>query len=550
MNKKIFRSTCLVAFFVFLLSLVMIFGILFDHFESMLTKELKSEAEYIAKAVDQAGEDYLSAINSYDARITLISPDGTVLFDSVADPSSMGNHLGREEVQKALKYGAGESSRISNTFTEKTYYYAVKTANGDILRLSNTQFSIFQLLLSLLQPMAFVCAAALIIAAVLSSKVSKSIVAPINSIDLENPENSEVYDELSPLLTKIANQKKAIDRQIKEAMKNQERFRIISENMSEGFAVTDSEGHLLTYNKVLLNILGMEEKDTSNILKYNRSNEFIKCMEEVLDGRHSECTINVGQSIYSVMANPVFDGTSVIGSVIVLFDITSKIEGEKMRREFTANVSHELKTPLTSISGFAEIIKNGGLPREVVEDFSVSIYEEAQRLITLVNDIIKLSKLDEESSLYSFEQVDLHDVANRVVSRLKNDAEGRNLTVSVIGGSATVPAVLQITEEMIYNLVDNAIKYNKEGGNIDILINDSQSSASIIVRDTGIGIPLSHQSRVFERFYRVDKSHSKEIGGTGLGLSIVKHGAMYMGASVKLESEEGKGTSVCITFKK
>ena len=550
MNKKIFRSTCLVAFFVFLLSLVMIFGILFGHFESMLTKELKSEAEYIAKAVDQAGEDYLSAINSYDARITLISPDGTVLFDSVADPSSMGNHLGREEVQKALKYGAGESSRISNTFTEKTYYYAVKTANGDILRLSNTQFSIFQLLLSLLQPMAFVCAAALIIAAVLSSKVSKSIVAPINSIDLENPENSEVYDELSPLLTKIANQKKAIDRQIKEAMKNQERFRIISENMSEGFAVTDSEGHLLTYNKVLLNILGMEEKDTSNILKYNRSNEFIKCMEEVLDGRHSECTINVGQSIYSVMANPVFDGTSVIGSVIVLFDITSKIEGEKMRREFTANVSHELKTPLTSISGFAEIIKNGGLPREVVEDFSVSIYEEAQRLITLVNDIIKLSKLDEESSLYSFEQVDLRDVANRVVSRLKNDAEGRNLTVSVIGGSATVPAVLQITEEMIYNLVDNAIKYNKEGGNIDILINDSQSSASIIVRDTGIGIPLSHQSRVFERFYRVDKSHSKEIGGTGLGLSIVKHGAMYMGASVKLESEEGKGTSVCITFKK
>ena len=550
MNKKIFRSTCLVAFFVFLLSLVMIFGILFGHFESMLTKELKSEAEYIAKAVDQAGEDYLLAINSYDARITLISPDGTVLFDSVADPSSMGNHLGREEVQKALKYGAGESSRISNTFTEKTYYYAVKTANGDILRLSNTQFSIFQLLLSLLQPMAFVCAAALIIAAVLSSKVSKSIVAPINSIDLENPENSEVYDELSPLLTKIANQKKAIDRQIKEAMKNQERFRIISENMSEGFAVTDSEGHLLTYNKVLLNILGMEEKDTSNILKYNRSNEFIKCMEEVLDGRHSECTINVGQSIYSVMANPVFDGTSVIGSVIVLFDITSKIEGEKMRREFTANVSHELKTPLTSISGFAEIIKNGGLPREVVEDFSVSIYEEAQRLITLVNDIIKLSKLDEESSLYSFEQVDLHDVANRVVSRLKNDAEGRNLTVSVIGGSATVPAVLQITEEMIYNLVDNAIKYNKEGGNIDILINDSQSSASIIVRDTGIGIPLSHQSRVFERFYRVDKSHSKEIGGTGLGLSIVKHGAMYMGASVKLESEEGKGTSVCITFKK
>ena len=550
MNKKIFRSTCLVAFFVFLLSLVMIFGILFDHFESMLTKELKSEAEYIAKAVDQAGEDYLSAINSYDARITLISPDGTVLFDSVADPSSMGNHLGREEVQKALKYGAGESSRISNTFTEKTYYYAVKTANGDILRLSNTQFSIFQLLLSLLQPMAFVCAAALIIAAVLSSKVSKSIVAPINSIDLENPENSEVYDELSPLLTKIANQKKAIDRQIKEAMKNQERFRIISENMSEGFAVTDRDGHLLTYNKVLLNILGMEEKDTSNILKYNRSNEFIKCMEEVLDGRHSECTINVGQSIYSVMANPVFDGTSVIGSVIVLFDITSKIEGEKMRREFTANVSHELKTPLTSISGFAEIIKNGGLPREVVEDFSVSIYEEAQRLITLVNDIIKLSKLDEESSLYSFEQVDLHDVANRVVSRLKNDAEGRNLTVSVIGGSATVPAVLQITEEMIYNLVDNAIKYNKEGGNIDILINDSQSSASIIVRDTGIGIPLSHQSRVFERFYRVDKSHSKEIGGTGLGLSIVKHGAMYMGASVKLESEEGKGTSVCITFKK
>ncbi len=550
MNKKIFRSTCLVAFFVFLLSLVMIFGILFGHFESMLTKELKSEAEYIAKAVDQAGEDYLSAINSYDARITLISPDGTVLFDSVADPSSMGNHLGREEVQKALKYGAGESSRISNTFTEKTYYYAVKTANGDILRLSNTQFSIFQLLLSLLQPMAFVCAAALIIAAVLSSKVSKSIVAPINSIDLENPENSEVYDELSPLLTKIANQKKAIDRQIKEAMKNQERFRIISENMSEGFAVTDRDGHLLTYNKVLLNILGMEEKDTSNILKYNRSNEFIKCMEEVLDGRHSECTINVGQSIYSVMANPVFEGDTVIGSVIVLFDITSKIEGEKMRREFTANVSHELKTPLTSISGFAEIIKNGGLPREVVEDFSVSIYEEAQRLITLVNDIIKLSKLDEESSLYSFEQVDLHDVANRVVSRLKNDAEGRNLTVSVIGGSATVPAVLQITEEMIYNLVDNAIKYNKEGGNIDILINDSQSSASIIVRDTGIGIPLSHQSRVFERFYRVDKSHSKEIGGTGLGLSIVKHGAMYMGASVKLESEEGKGTSVCITFKK
>ena len=443
MNKKIFRFTCFTTLFALVASAVFIIGILFDTFENQILTEVESEAGYIAQAVENEGVSFLKSLGDTDRRITLIDHDGTVVFDNRADTLSLDNHSQRDEIKQAMETGKGMSVRYSKTLTEKTLYYAIKLSNGSILRVSTNQYTVFTIVMGLLQPILFILSAVLIITAVLSSRVSKSIVKPINELDLENPENNETYEELTPLLKKISDQKHTISKQITELSKRDE-----------------------------------------------------------------------------------------------------------MRREFTANVSHELKTPLTSISGFAELMKNGDIPQETAADFSKSIYDETQRLISLVNDIIELSELDEKNIPLEREAVDLYELSAEILERLKSESAKKNISLNLIGSGAEIYGVRKIIDEMIYNLCDNAIKYNKENGTVDVIVNDTDKTAYLTVRDTGIGIGAEHRARVFERFYRVDKSRSKQVGGTGLGLAIVKHGAIYHGAEITLKSTEGKGTSVTVAFGK
>lgn len=548
MHKKIFRSSVLITLFILITSVALIMGILYDYFESQLINELKREAGYISIAIENEGLGYLNGINDKNERITLIAPDGTVIADTVADAESLENHGSREEVKLAIQNGSGTSLRYSNTLTERIVYYAVKMEDGNILRISTRYHTVIIVLLGLIQPIAFVVLIALLISLWLCHRVSVKLIEPINALDLEHPENNEIYDELTPLLKKIANQRKTIDKQLKDAIKMQEEFKLITENMNEGFLVIDKEMRILTYNSSAMKFLDISEIGSENILSVNRSKEFRKMLERVLSGERYESETEAEESCCRFIANPVFAEDQVIGAVIVILDVTESVNREKLRREFTSNVSHELKTPLTSISGFAEIMKNGDTPDEMVVDFSSAIYDEAQRLISLVADIMQISELDEKSVVYEKETVDLYVLSLEIAERLHSEADKKNVKINVIGDTAEVIGVRKILDEMIYNLCDNAVKYNKNNGVVDIIVNSSDGKVKLIVRDTGIGIPLSQQDRVFERFYRVDKARSKAIGGTGLGLAIVKHGAMYHNAEIRLESKENEGTSVSISF--
>lgn len=549
MNKKIFRSSVAVALVVLLSSIVLIIGILFQYFENQLQSELESEASYIAYAVEKQGLDYIRNFSNSDKRITLISPDGDVIADTSANESELGNHADRQEVIDALKNGKGTSIRYSNTLAEKTVYYAMKMDDGNILRVSTTQYTVAAIIMSLIQPILIVFVVAVVLSFVLSQKISKSIIKPINELDLDNPSNNEPYDELAPLLQKISKQKKTIEKQVKLAEKKQEEFRLITENMKEGFIVVDKQMNLLTYNRSALKLLGISKERPDDILSTG-NDHLTFAISKALDGEREKSDLTLGNNNYRLIANPVFEKDMVIGAVILIIDVTESVKREQLRQEFTSNVSHELKTPLTSISGFAEIMKNGGTPDAVVTDFSTSIYDEAQRLISLVNDIIKISELDEKNVQTASEEVDLFELSVDIINRLKPVADKRNISFNLIGESTIVSGTAKILDEMIYNLCDNAIKYNVDNGTVDVILSESNHHIKLTVRDTGIGIPQAEQERVFERFYRVDKSHSKAIGGTGLGLSIVKHAAIYHNAEIKLKSELGKGTSVTVMFNK
>lgn len=548
MNKKIFRSSLLTALLVLAVSLFFVFGILYQYFEGQLIGELKGKAVYIMHAVEAEGADYLKRIGDIGERVTLIAPDGTVIADTSANIDEMENHLERSEVKEAAENGSGTSVRYSDTLTEKIIYYAVKMSDGSILRVSVKHYTVVTILLGLVQPILAILLIATVLCFVLSSRVSKSIVKPINSLDLDDPENNDAYEELSPLLKKISRQKKVIDEQMRTAKQMQEEFRIITENMSEGFLVIDSERNVLTYNSAALRLLGISQPPSGNVLAINRAGPFRSAVEQALSGERSENEMTFEESSYSLIANPVFAEDKVIGAVIIILDITERIQREQLRREFTANVSHELKTPLTSISGFAEMMMSG-VPDDIAADFSKSIYNEAQRLIVLVGDIIKLSELDESSERFERERVNLRELSDNAVNRLKFAAENKNVTVTVVG-SAQIIGVRKILDEMIFNLCDNAIKYNKNGGSVDVVISSDAENhtVTLTVRDTGIGIPAYAQSRVFERFYRVDKGRSKSAGGTGLGLAIVKHGAICHNADIRLKSEENKGTEISVVF--
>ncbi len=550
MVNKIFRSNFFTSMLILLMSFCLTFGVLFSYFEAQMFTELESEANYISHALKNEGISYIDNFDNAGKRITLVSADGTVLADTSADIKNLENHADRKEIKDATQNGSGTSSRYSNTLMQKNLYYAKKLDDGTILRVSTTQNSVIIILLGLLQPLIVIIVLALIISIFLSYRLSKAIIRPINEINLDNPASNKTYEELTPLLKKMSAQKETIDKQIKVAEQKQEEFRLITENMSEGLLVIDKDSNVLSYNQTAVRLLEITDVKSGSVLVFNRSKGFRNVVEKALLGERAENDITHDGNTYNLIANPVYENKKIIGAVIVIIDITESVKREQLRQEFTSNVSHELKTPLTSISGFAEMMKSGGTPDETVKDFSTSIYDEAQRLINLVSDIMKISELDEGVIPATQENVDIYELSKDIVKRLTPIADKRNITFNIIGDTANVYGARKILDEMIYNLCDNAIKYNKESGTVDVIVNQANAKTSVTVRDTGIGIPQNEQSRVFERFYRVDKSHSKLVGGTGLGLAIVKHGAAYHDAEVSLESTEGEGTSVTITFAK
>ncbi len=553
MTKRIFQSIFIVALAVLVASLVFIMGMLYEYFFDQYKTQLKNEAIYVAQGIEMEGLTYLQELQEHGTgnRITWIDENGTVLYDTWADVATMENHLDREEVKEAIADGTGESHRYSDTLAQTTVYYAVKLTDNTILRVSTNQSSVWVLLIGVLQPVSIVLILALVLSGVLAGRVAKQVVKPLNNIDLEHPEEVETYEELTPMLRRIAKQNQQIRTQMAELERRQQEFTTITENMSEGLLVVDHHTEVLSYNASAKRLLGIDKvEEGQSVLTLNRSANFRKTLDLALAGQHNEQTMSLDGRLYQLIANPVYDEAAVIGAVILILDVTEREEREQLRREFTANVSHELKTPLTSISGFAEIIQNGIAKPEDVGRFAGNIYEESQRLITLLGDIIRLSQLDENTAPVEQEEVELLGVVDAVMERLQPLAEKRNIHFSLRGERATIKGVSHILDEMIFNLCDNAIKYNREGGSIDLRLEQTEQQVIFSVKDTGIGIPAGEQARVFERFYRVDKSHSKEIGGTGLGLSIVKHGAMYHNATVSLQSELGVGTTVTIIFPK
>ena len=543
MTKRIFRSIMLVSALVLVIGLGFIMGILYHYFGSQIEKELKSETAYLAISVENMGLSALDKLPAESARVTLIDEDGTVLFDNKADAAGMENHADRQEVIAAKLKGTGKATRQSDTLAEKTIYYAKQLTNGQILRVSSTQYTVAALIGELVQPMLYVLLMMVVLSALFAARISKKIVSPINDLDLEEPERTEAYDEISPLLTKINKQQRTIRKQLADARRQQQEFSIITENMSEGLLVIDSQTDLLSYNSSALRLLDAAETQAhTSVLSLNRSEPFPQAVDAVLSGRHTSSNLQIGDSFCQVIANPVLRDKEVTGAVLLLVDITEKIQRENLRREFTANVSHELKTPLTSISGFAEIIQDGFVKPEDIKKFAGKIFVEAQRLIALVGDVIKISQLDEGCLPYQKEETDLYVLAKDTLERLRDPAKRRQVSLFLEGEHAVLATTQPILEEVLYNLCDNAIKYNHPNGKVTVTVLNGKNTVSISVADTGIGIPSADQARVFERFYRVDKSHSKEIGGTGLGLSIVKHGAAYLGAKVELDSQLDKGS--------
>ena len=551
MTKKIFKSIMFVCALVLAVGLVAVMGILYSNFDGQMRKELSKEAAYLTYGVEQQGVDYLKNIKDKSARITYIDQDGIVLFDNEADVSEMKNHSDRTEFQKAEKYGAGESSRYSDTLSEKTIYYALRLKDGTVLRVSGTQDSVLALVENLIFPLCGLLCLMLILSGIMASAISKRIVKPINELDLESPKENQIYEELSPLLSKIHRQNREIQNQLELAKQQQEEFSLITENMQEGLIVIDKYTMILSANSSAWNLFHMDRVcQGESVYCLDREEEFRHAIEQVLSGEHTELVLKLNGSDIQLIANPVIRDKKTEGAVVLLVNVTEKLERESLRREFSANVSHELKTPLTSISGFAEIMQGGLVKNEDIPKFAGRIYKESQRLLQLVEDVIQISQLDEEKTSYVWEPVDVYQVCKNAFESLKEKAKRLNVHLYICGERMKMEAVRTLLEEAIYNVCDNAIKYNRNDGSVSVFLTQTAQDIQIVVKDTGVGIPKEDQDRVFERFYRVDKSHSKEIGGTGLGLSIVKHAVGALKGSVILRSEEGNGTEITLRFPK
>lgn len=556
MTQRIFRSIFLVALAVMLSVSALIMGMMYRYTSMETRKELSREAEYIALGIQNEGTayfDYLDKVHLTDSRVTWIAPDGDVLFDSVMEEGEMENHADREEVREAFRDGHGEGERFSSTLSEKTWYCAVRLEDGSVVRLSIETASILTVFFTMTYPLVLILVAIGCVSLFLAFQTAKLITNPINEIDLEHPENAVVYDELSPLLRKIAVQNREIHRQMAELKRRKEEFDTITANMQEGLLVLDAEGAVLSSNEGVLRLLGLSHvEEGQNVFQLNRSETFRRGVEAALKGEHREEKLELGGRVYELFANPVFRDGENAGVILVLFDATEKEGREKLRREFTANVSHELKTPLTSISGFAEIMKSGMVRPEDMGNFAGKIYDEAQRLIALIQDIIKLSKLDEKESFLEKEWVELDTLVLEVRERLQPAAEKKQVRLLANAAPLQVFGVKPVLMEMVYNLCDNAIRYNRPDGEVRMTLKEEDGTAVLEVADTGIGIAKEEQERIFERFYRVDASRSAENGGTGLGLSIVKHGAALHNGKVSLKSILGEGTTmtICIPMMK
>ena len=551
MSKKIFKYIMLVSSLITVLGLAFVVGILYHYFQGQLMDELKKEAVYISRGVESAGTDYLQQLNDEDSRITYVDESGKVIYDNEANVESMDNHGHRKEIREAEINGEGADERMSSTLSEKTMYYAVRLENGNVLRVSSNQASVWMLLLQLLPPFVAVLILMLLLSGVFASRLSGKVVEPLNGLDLEHPEENDAYDEVQPLLSKIGRQSRQIRLQLEAARRQQKEFSIITENMQEGLLVIDRYTMVLSVNSSVGRLLKVKEVKTGeSVYLLNRSEEFRDVVGQVLEGKHENKILRLDGSDIQVIANPVTRENKTEGAVILLVDVTEKVEREQLRREFSANVSHELKTPLTSISGFAEIMQDGFVKDEDVKVFAGRIYKEAQRLIRLVGDVIRISRLDEGGVPYQWEELDLYSMVHDIFSTLHEAARKQEVHMYMEGGSTMLDTVPTIMEEVLYNVCDNAIKYNHRGGEVFVQLKDEGDVVRINVRDTGIGIPKEDQERIFERFYRVEKSHSKEIGGTGLGLSIVKHGVKTLNGRLWLKSEPGQGTEIIMEFPK
>lgn len=551
LSKKIFKYIMLVSFMVTVLGLAFVIGILSHSFQHQLMNELKKEAVYISRGVEAAGTDYLEQLNNIDSRVTYVDESGKVLYDNEADVESMGNHGHRKEIREAELNGEGEDERMSSTLSEKTIYYAIRLDNGNVLRVSGTQDSALALVWQLVPSLLGVLFLILVLSAVFASRLSGRVVEPLNNLDLEHPEEINVYEEVEPLISKIYRQNRQIRLQLEAARRQQKEFSIITENMQEGLLVIDRYTMVLSVNSSVGKLLKVNEVRTGeSVYLLNRSEEFRGVVEQVLEGNHEDKILRLDGSDIQVIANPVTRENKTEGAVILLVDVTEKVEREQLRREFSANVSHELKTPLTSISGFAEIMQDGFVKDEDVKVFAGRIYKEAQRLIRLVGDVIRISRLDEGGLPYQWEELDLYSMVHDIFSTLHEAAGKQEVHMYMEGGSTVLETVPTIMEEVLYNVCDNAIKYNHQSGEVFVRLKDEGDVVRVNVRDTGIGIPKEDQERIFERFYRVDKSHSKEIGGTGLGLSIVKHGVKTLNGRLWLNSEPGQGTEIIMEFPK
>ncbi len=548
MTKRIFRATLLVGVAVLIASLTLVMGALYSYFGRVQESQLRDELSLAVVGVEQNGMDYLKQLESDQYRITWLRADGAVLYDTQADAESMENHAQRQEVQQALATGEGESSRYSDTLLQKTVYYAKRLPDGTVLRLSAIRVTTGVLVLNMLQPILLVLAAALILSGVLASRLARRITEPLNRLDLEHPLENDTYEELAPLLRRMEHQRRQIDRQMDELRRRSEEFEQITGSMNEGLVLLDEAGVILSINPAARRLLDAAENCVGqDLLTVDRDVALSDALRQAAERGHGEFRGQRNGREYQFDVTRIQSEGRTAGTVLLVFDVTERAFAERNRREFTANVSHELKTPLQGIIGSAELLENGLVKQEDVPRFIGHIRSEAQRLVTLIGDIIRLSQLDEGEPMPA-EPVELLALAREAAESLQSAAAARNVTITVEGEPVALTGVRRLLYEIVFNLCDNAIKYNTDGGRVQVTVTKENETAAVTVRDTGIGIPPDQQDRVFERFYRVDKSHSKASGGTGLGLSIVKHAVQYHHGTIHLQSEVGKGTEIRVTF--
>ena len=548
MTKKIFRSIVLVAAVVLLASLVVIVACMYRYSADAQERQIRDDLSLAAAGVSADGVEYLQKVAPSRFRLTWVAADGTVLYDTKADAGQLPSHADRSEIREALENGTGESTRYSATLLEKTLYYARRLDDGTVLRISVSRATVWVLVVGMLQPIVILLLIVLVLSAVLAKRLSKHIVEPLNELDLEHPLDNDSYEELAPLLGRISRQREQIDRQLRELQRKTDEFSQITRSMQEGLVLLDNHWTVLSINPAAQRLFGADAGCVGeDFLTVERSHEMSAAIEAAMQNGHSEFRLRKNGRIYQLDLTRIDSGGEVAGAVLLTFDITERENAEQNRREFTANVSHELKTPLQGIIGSAELLENGMVRPEDTARFVGHIRSEAQRLVTLIDDIIRLSQLDEGDEMPT-ETVDLREIAQEAAEDLRGAAEKKHVSLSLEGEAAPVTGVRRLLYEIVYNLCDNAVKYNVDGGGVSIRVEQDGQTASVTVADTGTGIAPEHQGRIFERFYRVDKSHSKASGGTGLGLSIVKHAVQYHHGSIELQSAPGKGTTVRVFF--